>query len=319
MARVLRIACGQLGGISPAEPRASAVARMLELMRQASAAGAALIVFPELALTTFFPRYVIQDPATLNGWFERAMPDETTQPLFAGAAKHGIGFFLGFAELTATGQRFNSAVLVDAGGAIVGHYRKVHLPGDAEPQPGLTHQHLEKRYFEVGDLGFPVFEAFGTRIGLALCNDRRWPETYRVMALQGAEVVLIGYNTPMDPDLYPASDALSAFQNHLSIQSGAHHNALWVAATAKCGVEDGARLLAGSAIASPTGELAAVASSSADELIVADCDLDAAQPYREDLFNFARHRRIEDYGLIVERRSYEDARAGPLPSAAITL
>ena len=304
MGNVIRIACGQLGGIQAGEPRESAVRRMMALMRRAKAEGAQIVVFPELALTTFFPRFVIDEPAELDRWFEQELPGPSTRPLFELAASEGIGFYLGFAELTGDRRHYNSAVLVDAGGEIVGKYRKVHLPGDVEPQPGLRHQHLEKRYFEVGDLGFPVFSAFGTRIGLALCNDRRWPETYRVMALQGAEIILIGYNTPMDPALYPAGDELSAFQNHLSLQSGAHHNALWVVATAKSGVEDGARLLGGSTIVSPTGELVAVAAGSGDELVVADCDLDAARPYRDDLFNFARHRRIEEYGLICSRRSF---------------
>lgn len=303
---VLRVACGQLGGIQKAETRTSAVRRMVSLMEQAKAGGARLIVFPELALTTFFPRYVLGE-AELDRWFERDMPGPYTQPLFAAAVRLGIGFCLGYAERTPDGRYFNSAVLVDETATIVGHYRKIHLPGEDAPRPGLKHQHLEKLYFEPGDLGFPVFEAFGLRIGLALCNDRRWPETYRVMALKGADLILIGYNTPVDPDLYPAGEDLSSFQNHLSLQSGAHHNALWVVGVAKSGVEDGARLLGGSAIVSPTGEIVAQAEGVADELVIADCDMAAARPYREDLFDFDRHRRIEDYGLIVTRRGIETA------------
>lgn len=301
MSGMLRIALGQLGGIAPEETRDSAVARMLALMQSAKREGATLIVFPELALTTFFPRYVL-DGGALDGWFESAVPGPATQPLFDFAREHRIGFVLGYAERDPEGRHFNTAILVDDRGMVAGKYRKIHLPGDAEPQPGLRHQHLEKRYFEIGDLGFPVFDAFGTRIGLAICNDRRWPETYRVMALKGAELVFIGYNTPVDPDLYPGDEDLSLFQHHLSLQSGAHHNAIWVAATAKAGWEGDARLLGGTAVVSPTGEIVAQASTTADELVIADCDLAVAQPYRDDLFNFSRHRQIEEYRLIAEQR-----------------
>ena len=74
-------------------------------------------------------------------------------------------------------------------GRIVGKYRKVHLPGHADHREGIPFQHLEKRYFEVGNLGFPVWRAFDTIVGMMICNDRRWPEAYRVMGLQGVELI----------------------------------------------------------------------------------------------------------------------------------
>src|SRR3546814_15567071 len=123
------------------------------------------------------------------------MPGAETAPLFAEARRLGIGFSIGYAELVREGgarRRFNTAILVDAGGAIVAKYRKIHLPGHAEHEPWRAFQHLEKRYFEPGNLGFRVTDAFGGRIGMCICNDRRWPETYRVMGLQGVERVLLG-------------------------------------------------------------------------------------------------------------------------------
>ncbi len=102
----------------------------------------------------------------------------------------------GYAELTPDGHHFNTSILVDQKGAIVGKYRKVHLPGHVEFDKERTHQHLEKRYFEPGDLGFPVWRFMGGIFGMCICNDRRWPETYRVMGLQGVEMVMLGYNTP---------------------------------------------------------------------------------------------------------------------------
>ena len=102
----------------------------------------------------------------------------------------------GFAELTPNGQHFNTSIHVDKDSNIVGKYRKVHLPGHSEFDPERAFQHLEKRYFLPGDLGFPVYRTLDGIFGLCICNDRRWPETYRVMGLQGVEMITLGYNTP---------------------------------------------------------------------------------------------------------------------------
>jgi predicted amidohydrolase len=202
-------------------------------------------------------------------------------------------------------QRFNTAVLVDAGGEIVGKYRKIHLPGHAEYDPERDFQHLEKRYFEVGNLGFPVWRALGGIVGMCICNDRRWPETYRVMGLQGVELVLLGYNTPATNSQSDEAPHLRAFHNLLSMQAGAYQNSTWVVGVAKAGNEDGHELMGGSAIIAPTGEIVAQCRTLGDELVVADCDLDATRFGKETIFDFARHRRIEHYGLITERTGAE--------------
>src|SRR6056297_4173690 len=113
MTRSFVVAAAQLGPIARDEPRASAVARMVALMEEAHARGARLVVFPELALTTFFPRWWMEDPAEIEAFFEREMPSAETQPLFDAAARLKIGFQLGYAELTAEGRYFNTAILVD--------------------------------------------------------------------------------------------------------------------------------------------------------------------------------------------------------------
>ena len=92
------------------------------------------------------------------------MPNAATRPLFERAAKHGMGMSFGYAELTPDGHHFNTSILVDQKGAIVGKYRKVHLPGHAEFDTQRTHQHLEKRYFEPGDLGFPGLALHGRHL-----------------------------------------------------------------------------------------------------------------------------------------------------------
>lgn len=188
MATNIIIGAAQLGPIDRDESRASAVARMIALMTEAKGRGAELVVFPELALTTFFPRWFMEDQAEIDVFFETEMPGPDTRPLFEAAIDLGIGFYLGYAEMVEEEGRmhhFNTSILVDRNGEIVGKYRKIHLPGHRENETWRPFQHLEKRYFETGNLGFPTFNAFGGVMGMCLCNDRRWPETFRVMGLQG--------------------------------------------------------------------------------------------------------------------------------------
>jgi predicted amidohydrolase len=305
MTRIVTVGAAQLGPIARSETRAQVVERMLALMHQAKAHGCDLVVFPELALTTFFPRWYMEDPAELDAFYEREMPGPETRPLFDAAARLGIGFYLGYAELVNEGgrmRRFNTSITVDQDGRIVGKYRKIHLPGHAEHEPWRAFQHLEKRYFETGNLGFNVFRAFGGVMGMAICNDRRWSETYRVMGLQGVEMVLIGYNTPVHNPPAPEHDALSHFHNELVMQAGAYQNGTWVVGVAKAGNEEGVMQIGNSIIVAPSGEIVAACSTVGDELAIARCDLDLTLSYKTTTFNFARHREPQAYGLIVERK-----------------
>jgi N-carbamoyl-D-amino-acid hydrolase len=298
MSRQFIVAAAQLGPIARDEPRASAVARMVALMRDSKARGARLVVFPELALTTFFSRWWTESDDEINRWFEREMPSAETRPLFDAAVELEIGFCLGYGELTAEGRRFNTAILVDERGRIAGKYRKVHLPGHTENEEWRPFQHLEKRYFEKGDLGFPVFEAYDGQIGMCICNDRRWPETWRMLGLGGAELVLLGYNTPLHYPPAPEHDHLQYFHNALSLQAGAYQNGLWAVGVAKAGREEGCDLIGGSLIVAPTGEVVAQATTVGDEVITARVDLDRCGEIRSNIFNFALHRQPEDYALL---------------------
>ena len=313
MARVITIGAAQLGPIARQESRGLVVKRLLDLLGQAQGRGCDLVVFPELALTTFFPRWWMEDQAEIDAFFERELPGPETRPLFDEAARLGMAFCLGYAELIQEGgalRRYNTSILVDRAGRIVGKYRKVHLPGHGEHEPWRPFQHLEKRYFDVGDLGFPVWRALGGVLGMCICNDRRWPETYRVMGLQGVEMILLGYNTPVHNPPAPEHDALGPFHNHLVMQAGAYQNATWVVGVAKCGREEGCDLIGQSAIIAPSGEIVAQAATLGDELVTARCDLDLTRSYKETIFNFARHRRPEHYRLIVDRAGAEPPEEG---------
>jgi predicted amidohydrolase len=278
------------------------VARLVDLVRRAHADGAELVVFPEAALTPFFPHWWIDDEEELDSYFEREMPNASVKPLFDVARALKVGFCLGYAELDITDgvrRHFNTAILVDRAARIVGKYRKIHLPGYKERRPDYPFQNLEKRYFDVGDLGFPVWDLDGVRTGMMICNDRRWADSYRVLGLQGAELIVLGYNTPYHNPAFPETDRLAEMHNRISLQAGAYQNSAWVVGVAKAGIEEGVDQIGGSCIIAPSGEVVAECSTRDDELIVFPCDLDLADRYKRQVFDFRTNRRPEHYGMIV--------------------
>jgi predicted amidohydrolase len=302
MTRFLNLAAGQLGPIARNEPRSSVVKRLIALLHEAKSRGCELVVFPEMALTTFFPRWYISDWAEVDRFFEPSMPSAETQPLFDAAAKLGVGFYLGYCELAEEGgkrHRYNTTVLVERNGRIVGKYRKIHVPGSAVNNPDMPFQHLEQLYFEDGNLGFPVWEAFGGKVGMAICNDRRWPETYRVMALQGADLVVLGFNTPSQLPDWPDQNAHRAFHHLVCMQAAAYQNGLWVVATAKAGREEGVDMLGHSCVIAPSGDVVALSNGLGDEIVSYKCDL-ALSPYFKSFYDFEKNRKPEHYGLLTE-------------------
>ena len=304
MSRKLRAAVAQLGPIHLADSRSAVVGRLMALLREAHGQGARFVVFPELALTTFFPRWWMTDQAEIDRYFEREMPGPETRPLFDLAKELGVGFYLGYAELTqekGEARHYNTSILVDREARIIGRYRKIHLPGHSEHLPQAPFQHLEKRYFDVGNEGFKVWRLFDAVVGMCICNDRRWPETFRVMGLQGVEIVALGYNTPTENIHHDEPYHLRMFHHLITMQANAYQNATWILAAAKAGKEDGFGLIGGSAVIAPTGEIAARALGEDDELITATLDLELGAYIRQTIFNFEKHRRVEHYRLITER------------------
>lgn len=210
-----------------------------------------------------------------------------------------MAFTFGYAELTHEGKHFNTSIFVDNTGSIIGKYRKVHLPGHSEYDPSRDFQHLEKRYFLPGDLGFPVYRSMRGILGMCICNDRRWPETYRVMGLKGVELITLGYNTPSFNSQKSAEGPEDRiFHNRLVQQAGAYQNSTWVVGVAKAGIEDGHPLIGGSLIIDPNGKIVAEAETEEDELIVHTCDLDNCTFGKKTVFDFSRHRRTEHYSII---------------------
>lgn len=310
MGRVLTVAAAQMGPVQRDHSRADVVERLVAMLHDAADRGAELVVFPELALTTFFPRWFVDDITDADHWYETSMPNAVTQPLFDEAKRRQAGFCLGYALRDGT-HRWNVQTLVERDGTIVGTYKKSHIPGHEHHEPDRPFQHAERYYFEPSPDGFGVWRAFGGVVGMMICNDRRWPESYRVMGLQGVEMILCGYNTPIHYAPDPSQNELQGFHNALVMQAGAYQNGTWVVGVAKGGTEEGVESLAQSAIIAPSGQIVAQAVTSADEVIVAECDLDWCARYTTTLFDFDRYRRPELYTRITSQRGTQPPPESP--------
>lgn len=284
MARHLKIAAAQMGPNNEGTSREEIVDRMQVLLDGAITEHADLIVYPEMALTTYFPKKIRND---FEQFFEHEVPPKAVEPLLRRAAEARVAVHVGFCE-KAGDQYFNTALLTDRDGRLCGTFRKIHLPG-TKAADGFA-QVFEPYYFAHGDTGYRVFDAAGARIGIAICQDRRYPESYRALALQGAEVILIGYNTPVS--------ALALDLNELCLRAGAYQNLCFVVGVAKAGVEDGVELIGGSAIVNPLGQVVAKAATTGDELVVSRVDLDQANPVRKR-WNFLGRRQPQHYGQLL--------------------
>lgn len=319
MPRTIRVAAAQVGAIGEKTPAQDVIDRLIKLLDQGHKNQIKLMNFPELAFSTFFARFLIPFGEQLDSWFVEG--DITTQEpynqFFNKAKEYGIAVSIGYAELAPNGEHYNTSIFVDQEGNIINKYRKVHLPGDTEPVPNAPHQHLEKRYFLPGNLGTKAFRWPGTGLGNGgpimgqlICNDRRWCESWRVLGLQGTEIVLLGYNTPMASKWLDGvdikggdPDALAKHQNDICLMYNTYANCCFSICSARCGIDDGKyKMIGGSTIVDPNGMIIAKCKTEDDELVWADIDLDQCAGSRERVFNFAKHRRPDQYTLISEQQ-----------------
>ena len=310
------MAAAQVGAVHLDSQRSSTLNRMLKLLHEAASQGAQIVLFPETAFTTFFPRHLFTDEKELDSFFEHGddiSKSPNVKPLFDEAEKLRVDISVGFAERTSNGTGYNACVYYSAKlGKVISKYRKVHLPGTVEPfeNKDAVNQ-LEKRYFEPGDLGFKAFRVPGILpdtikagsgdtntigkgdpiLGLMICNDRRWPEAWRCYGLQGVELVLCGYNTAgWAPDLWGTKKPMTKeqaeqealFHHRLVMQSNSYMNSCFSISAARCGMDDGKYdLIGGSAIISPEGHILVETKGKEDEVIVAEIDLEDCRQGKE--------------------------------------
>lgn len=289
MTRSLTVAAAQLGPSSPS--KLDTIDRMGALMEEAGRQGVELVVFPELARSPYFATKVQQ---SWEGFFEETLPSPVTQPLFAAAHRARLHWVLPYAERE-NGCYYNSAALLSPEGTILGKYRKTHIPGTVEPRwEGLNI--LEKRYCSLGDLGFPVFALPQVRLGTLICYDRRFSEGYRALALGGAELICVPYNTPT----FGQPREVGQETSEILLRAAAMENQLFIVAVGKAGVEEGAEYIGGSEIIAPTGRVVANAQTDHDELVRATLDLDEITRLKEK-WDFLPDRRPELYQALVEK------------------
>jgi len=270
----IRVSCIQF------EPQIGAVAantaRAAELVRAAAAEGSGLIVLPELASTG----YVFETQEEAATLAEPVPDGPTTRAWATLAAELGIHLVAGIAE-KAGGALYNAAVIVGPEGYI-GTYRKAHL------------WDRENLFFARGDLGFPVFDTALGKVGVAICYDGWFPETFRQLALGGAEIVCIPTNWVPMPD-QPAGEAAMANTLH---RAAAHSNGLFIACADRVGTERGQPFEGQSLIIGPKGwPLAGPASRDRTEILSAVVDLAEAGAKDLNRFNsLLRDRRTDIYG-----------------------
>jgi N-carbamoylputrescine amidase len=265
-----------------------AVARI----RQAAAAGAHIVCLQELFGSHYFCQR--QDPRLFD--LAEPIPGPTTERLGGVARETGTVVIASLFERRAAGVYHNTAAVLDADGALLGIYRKMHIPDDP--------LYFEKYYFTPGDLGFRAFDTRRGRIGVLVCWDQWYPEAARLTALRGAQILFyptaIGWHPREKEEFGPAQQ--QAWE--LVQRSHALANGVYVAAVNRVGHEGsadgGLEFWGNSFVCDPFGTIVRRASSTAEEVLLAECDLRKLEEIRRN-WPFLRDRRIDAYEGIARR------------------
>jgi predicted amidohydrolase len=267
--------------------KADNVARSLALIEQAAGQGAAIVVLPELCNTG----YVFQGRPEAFAQAEAVPDGPTTQAWAAAAARLNIHIVAGITERA--GERLYNAAVVIGPRGYMGTYRKLHLWGE------------ENLFFEPGDLGLPVFDTEHGRLGVAICYDGWFPEVYRLLAMQGVDIVCMPTNWVPMPGQDPRHPTMA---NTLAMAS-AHSNGLNIVCADRVGVERGQLFLGQSLVVGSQGwPLAGPASADREEIVYAAINLKRSRAARHlNPYNVVlRDRRDDLYRLL----------SGPGPASA---
>ena len=259
---------------------------------EAASQGAHIVCLQELFRTPYF----CQKEDSVNFDLAESIPGPSTYTLSEAARNSGVVVIATLFERRAAGIYHNTAVVLDADGALVGLYRKMHIPDDP--------QYYEKFYFTPGDLGYPAFDTSFGRIAVLICWDQWYPEAARLVALRGANILFypsaIGWN-PSEKTKYGSAQ----YEAWLTIQrSHAIANGVYVAVVNRVGHE-GPReteldFWGGSFVCDPFGRILAQGSHDCEEILLAECDLRYQEETRRD-WPFLRDRRVETYGPLTRR------------------
>ena len=285
MSRFLTVGAAQMGPIQSSQTRRDVVERLIAHLREARRMGCDLVVFPELTLTTFFPRWWMTDQAEIDSFFEREMPGNETAPLFneAQAARASASTSAMPSLRTRTGGP--ALQHLDPRRARRQHRRQIPQDPSAGPcraragaaLPASREALFRGRQSRLSGL----CSAFGGIMGMCICNDRRWPETYRVMGLQGVEMVLLGYNTPIHNAAGArARRALRGSTTSSRCRPAPTRTAPGWWASPRAASRRACPRSPTVMIVAPSGKVVARAAGDGDELMVHRCDLDAGKSYK---------------------------------------
>ncbi len=283
--KTTRIACLQTLGFESTEEAASHTEKII---REAAAGGAKIICTQELFLTPYFCR--VQDPELFD--LAEPIPGPSTDRFQVLAKELGVVLILSLFEKRAPGLYHNTAAVLDADGRYLGAYRKMHIPQD----PGFE----EKFYFTPGDTGFKAWDTAFGKIGVIICWDQWYPESARLTAMAGAEIIFCPTAIGWLPEEKAAlgERQLRAWQR---VQEGqAVANGCFYAAVNRVGTEGDTEFWGHSFVADYTGTLLAEGGEQETEILYADCDLKAMEDHRR-MWPFFRDRRIDAYGDITQR------------------
>ena len=257
-----------------------------ERIAQAAEMGAQIICLQELYRTRYFPQQKNLDAKGLA----ESIPGESTKLFSELAKKHKIVIIAPLFEKGQNGKFYNSAVVINANGEIMGTYRKAHIPYDP--------YFYEKDYFEAGDSGYQVYDTAFARVGVLICYDQWFPEPARINALKGAEIIFyptaIGYVkgcTSEDGDWH---DAWKTVQRAHAIANGVH-----VAAVNRVGEEGELEFWGGSFVCDSFGKVIKEASTTKEEVVVAQIDLSKNKRIQEG-WGFLKNRRPDTYNPLVK-------------------
>ncbi len=268
------------------------LAKAIEGVRSAASQGAEIVCLQELFKSQYFCR---EENAELFNLAE-SIPGPSTEALSAVAKDLQVSIVASLFEKRAQGLYHNTAAIIDADGALIGRYRKMHIPDDP--------LYYEKFYFTPGDLGFQNFETRYSRIGVLVCWDQWYPEGARITSLQGANVLFyptaIGWHPSEKAEYGEAQlDAWRTVQRAHSISNG-----VFVAAVNRTGfegpAESGIEFWGNSFVSDPFGRVLEQASADKEEILVVNCDPKNMDEVRRN-WPFLRDRRIDAYSPITQR------------------
>ncbi|GAA4672601.1 hydrolase [Streptomyces chumphonensis] len=259
---------------------ASMVAKHEEHAREAARRGAAVIGFQEVFNAPYFCQ--VQDAEHFR-WAEPVPGGPTTERMCALARETGLVIVAPLFETEQSGFHYNTAVVIDADGTVLGTYRKHHIP--------QLKGFWEKFYFRPGNRGWPVFDTAAGRIGVTICYDRHFPEGWRALGLAGAQLVFNPSAT---------SRGLSSHLWQLEQPAAAVANGYFVAAINRVGTESyGDNDFYGTSyFADPRGQIVGAAAGDKEELLVQDLDFGLIDEVRRT-WAFYRDRRPDAYGELV--------------------